>query len=151
MHNLSPRYHSVVAILMVGSRYALQLRDERPGIAEPGRWSLFGGVVRRGERPGRAIRRELHEELHLRIDDLTELWRVHYYSSFRRAVARAIVFTGDVTNNWEHHRLGEGQAAGLFTVDRLPPNTVPLAQALLERHAGTVPIGVVRLKRYGKP
>jgi 8-oxo-dGTP pyrophosphatase MutT (NUDIX family) len=138
MQDLSPRYHSVVAILTVGRRYALQLRDKRPGIAEPGRWSLFGGVVRRGEHPEHAIRRELHEELHLRVDDLAELWRVRYYSSFRRAVARVVVFTGDVTDNWECHRLGEGQRVALFTIARLPPNTVPLAQALLDRHAWMV-------------
>jgi 8-oxo-dGTP diphosphatase len=138
MQDLSPRYHSVVAILTVGRRYALQLRDNRPGIAEPGRWSLFGGVMRRGEHPGQAIRRELHEELHLRVDDLAELWRVRYYSSFHRAVARVVVFTGDVTENWERHRLGEGQRAELFTVDRVPSNTVPIARALLERHTWTV-------------
>ena len=138
VRDLSPRYHSVVAILTVGSRYALQLRDERPGIADPGRWSLFGGVMRRGEDPRRAIQRELYEELHLRVDDVAELWRVRYYSSFRRAVARAVVFSANVTDNWERHRLGEGQRAALFTVDRLPANIVPLAQALLERHASRV-------------
>lgn len=136
--DLSPRSHSVVAILLVGGRYALQLRDERPGIAEPGRWSLFGGVVRRGEDSARAIQRELHEELYLRVDDLEELWRVRYYSSFHRAVAKVVVFAGDVSGSWKRHRLGEGQRAALFTVDRLPSNTVPLAQALLERHAWTL-------------
>jgi 8-oxo-dGTP pyrophosphatase MutT (NUDIX family) len=138
MTDLTPRHESVAAILVVGARYALQHRDDRPGIAEPGRWSLFGGSVRLGERPRRAIRRELLEELHLRLDNLSELWRVRYYSTFRGAIARVIVFDADVTNDWDRHRLGEGQRVALFDVDHLPSDTVPLAQALLERHAWTV-------------
>jgi 8-oxo-dGTP diphosphatase len=138
MTDLSPRHESVAAILVVGSRYVLQHRDDLPGIAEPGRWSLFGGAMEPAEHPQRAIRRELFEELHLRLDHLSELWRVRYYSSFRDIIARVTVFGADVTNDWEHHRLGEGQRAALFDIGHLPSDTVPLVQALLERHAWTV-------------
>ena len=138
IQDLAPRRHSVVAILVVGSRYALQLRDDRSGISDPGRWSLFGGEMRRGESQRCAIRRELREELNLRVTGLSELWRVRYYSSFRRAMARAVVFWADVSQSWAHHQLGEGQRAALFDVGRLPSNTVSLTQALLERHASTV-------------
>jgi 8-oxo-dGTP pyrophosphatase MutT (NUDIX family) len=133
--DLTPRYESVAAILLVGSRYVLQHRDDRPDIAEPGRWSLFGGSVSPGEPPRRAIERELFEELHLRVGTLAERWRVRHYSAFRGAMARFIVFDADVTREWERHRLGEGQRAGLFDVAGLPADTVPLARALLERHA----------------
>lgn len=40
-------------------------RDDRPGIANPGCWSLPGGYLEPGERPIDAARRECREELEI--------------------------------------------------------------------------------------
>lgn len=43
-------------------RVLMQLRDDRPDIAAPAQWSLFGGGVEPGESLEDAARREFHEE-----------------------------------------------------------------------------------------
>ena len=136
--SLTPHSETVVAILVVGKGYALQHRDNRPDIAEPGRWGLFGGSIDSGEDPHRAIRREIFEELCLDVATFSPLWRVLYYSPFGDAIVRTFVFTADLSNDWPRHRLGEGQRTALFAVADLPLDIVPLAQALLERHASTM-------------
>jgi 8-oxo-dGTP diphosphatase len=136
--SLTPRYEAVAAILVVGNRYALQHRDNRPDIAEPGRWGLFGGSIDSGEDPHRAIRREILEELYLDVATFSPLWRVLYYSPFGDAIVRTFVFSADLSNDWPRHRLGEGQRTALFPIDDLPLDTVPVAQALLERHASAM-------------
>ena len=40
----------------------MQLRDEKSGIDQPGRWGFFGGEIDRLERPINAVK-ELNEEL----------------------------------------------------------------------------------------
>ncbi len=42
---------------------ALQLRDDNPKIANPGKWSVFGGHIEAGEAPAKAAIREAYEEL----------------------------------------------------------------------------------------
>ncbi|WP_433252504.1 NUDIX domain-containing protein [Actinomadura nitritigenes] len=48
--------------------YLLHLRDDVPGIVEPGAWSLLGGGREPGDRsPAETIRRELREEAGLEL------------------------------------------------------------------------------------
>ena len=48
-------------------RYLMQLRDRRPDIWYPGCWGCFGGSTDPGEDALQALRRELFEELELRV------------------------------------------------------------------------------------
>ncbi len=43
-------------------RILLQMRDDLPDIAMPGKWGFFGGEIDPGEEPLDAVARELHEE-----------------------------------------------------------------------------------------
>ncbi|MEU6040786.1 NUDIX domain-containing protein [Actinomadura sp. NPDC047616] len=60
------------AALLVNARgeYLLHLRDDVPGICDPGTWSLIGGNRKAGESPEETIRRELMEEAGLSIPGL---------------------------------------------------------------------------------
>ncbi len=83
------------SLLLVNGRYVLQLRDDRPDIAAPGLWALFGGSVERGEEPRQAVLREVEEELCLRLDDCRLLWCVDQYSDFFRQIASYCFFEAD--------------------------------------------------------
>ena len=51
------------------NKVILQQRDETPGIMYPGRISMFGGTLEKGETPEEGLRRELKEELELDAND----------------------------------------------------------------------------------
>jgi 8-oxo-dGTP pyrophosphatase MutT (NUDIX family) len=123
-----------LAILRVGGLYVLQLRDNRPDVASPGFWALFGGSLDGNETPLAAIRREIREELALDVTEWDELWRVRYYVPLRDAEVLHHIFAADVTDVWARHVLYEGQAAGLFPIDDLPQPIEPVVVALLERY-----------------
>lgn len=123
-----------LAILTVGDRYALQLRDDVPTIASPGRWALFGGSLGEGEAPAMGIRREILEELDLEVTDWRHLWTVRYYDAFWNATIRHTIFAADITAVWSGHVLREGQKADVFSIDALPEPMDPIVSALLERY-----------------
>ena len=123
-----------VAILVADGRYALQHRDDRPDIAWPGHWGLFGGTIEPGESPAEAVRRELHEELGLVVVECPLFWSSDDYRDTRGRRRDLFVFEADVTDLWGAHRVLEGQGAGLFAADALPSPMVPLARAMIERH-----------------
>ncbi|GGV70529.1 hypothetical protein GCM10010277_81590 [Streptomyces longisporoflavus] len=54
----------------------LHLRDDLPGIAWPGHWSVLGGGCDPGEEPAAAIVRELDGEAGLDGDGLSELFEI---------------------------------------------------------------------------
>lgn len=114
------------AILLVGDRYALQLRDARAP-SGAGTWGLFGGHLEAGEDCLQAVRREVLEELELELDTPEHLGDFGIWS----------FYVADVTAQWAGHVLHEGAAAGLFTfeeVQGLPRSkTVDEALALHRR------------------
>lgn len=64
--NASPPSGAVAAILTIpDGHYLLQLRDDKPGVWDPGCWGCFGGSIDERESPDLALRRELKEELEL--------------------------------------------------------------------------------------
>jgi 8-oxo-dGTP pyrophosphatase MutT (NUDIX family) len=57
----------------------LQVRDDKPGITNPGLISTFGGHIEDGEEPKEAAVREINEEtnLNLTLDDLELFGKYH--------------------------------------------------------------------------
>ena len=124
-----------VAVLLVGGRYALQHRDDIAGIAWPGHWGLFGGVVEDGETALVAVEREIMEEIGLGELHFALLWSTTEHRDFWGRRRDLSVFEADVTAVWSTHRLGEGQGVGVFAADALPSPLVPVAGRMIERHA----------------
>ena len=60
-------------------RIAMQLRDDRLEIANPNKWSIFGGKIEAGEEPEQAALREMKEEISVDLDPskLVIVGRVH--------------------------------------------------------------------------
>lgn len=121
--NANPRGGAVAAILVTpDGRYLLQLRDDKPGIWDPGRWGCFGGSVDQGEAPEEALLRELGEEL-----ELNPAAPVRYFTQVAwdygpwghgiklRRYFEVALDPGELARTVLH----EGQAARLFTVDEV--------------------------------
>ena len=57
------RNYSGILIENSKGELLLQLRDNKPGLPQANKWSLFGGGIEPGEKPTQAILREVREEL----------------------------------------------------------------------------------------
>lgn len=113
----------------------MQHRDDKPGIAAPGMWALFGGRVEDDESPRDAVIREVDEELCVRIDNCEPMWVVQRYSSFTQAMGLYSFFEADITGQWGRHRLMEGQAVALFSyADLLNLPMFPIMREALAYH-----------------
>lgn len=126
------------AILRLADKYILQLRDDKPEIAARGLWSLFGGQIDNGEEPQEAIKRELLEELVIKIDDFKFLYHTDYYVDFVKGMVRTWFFFASVDNVWGGHKLKEGKDVGVFCFDELKKLAIPevMVQALNRFHLG---------------
>jgi 8-oxo-dGTP pyrophosphatase MutT (NUDIX family) len=121
------------AVIVVHGAYGLQLRDNIPGIAYPGMWTLFGGALEPNEDPEGGLRREIMEELGIALGPCRLLWQVDRFSEFWSELSRYWIFVVDATPEWPSHVLREGKAAGLFRFEELPRELVPLAREALQR------------------
>ncbi|MET0291532.1 MAG: 8-oxo-dGTP diphosphatase MutT [Steroidobacteraceae bacterium] len=69
---------AVVAAVLVNRRGEVLIAQRPPGKWQAGRWEFPGGKVEPGETGEQAIRRELTEELGVRVDVATELGRFRH-------------------------------------------------------------------------
>lgn len=63
---IAPVYAAVILVVPDG-RVAVQVRDDKPGIDDPGMLMVFAGAVQHWEEPAHAAARELEEETTLRL------------------------------------------------------------------------------------
>lgn len=118
---------SAHAILLLDDEYILQLREVKPDIAAPGRWSLFGGRIKTGsETPLEAISREIYEELSIQPSEFHYLWFADYFADFEGAVIRTWFFSSDVSSVWSEHNLLEGQSVGIFHFEGISGLEMPV-------------------------
>ncbi|MBI2059614.1 MAG: A/G-specific adenine glycosylase [Nitrospirae bacterium] len=76
-----PHYNVAVGIIHIHGRVVIQKRPSSGLLG--GLWEFPGGKIEAGETPETAVRRELWEELNLRVDPLSKLPKVeHAYSHF---------------------------------------------------------------------
>jgi 8-oxo-dGTP diphosphatase len=126
---------SVLAVLLANDRYVMQLRDDRPGISDPGVWALFGGRIEPGETPQAALVREIQEELSIHLSDCRLIGRLECDNDGAAARYPYWAFEADITQLWGRHRLMEGQGVDCFSFEELQGLTIPpFTRGLLERH-----------------
>ena len=95
-------------------RYLMQLRDDRPDIAEPGLWSLFGGGVEPGESMAQAAAREFLEETGIALDIATLTPLARFASEALRGGVIHVFSTSQVIDPCLV-RLGEGAGFACLT------------------------------------
>lgn len=121
--------------------YLLHLRDEIPGIWEPGSWSLIGGGREPGDRSlEETVRRELREETGLDIPDL-EPFAVEEARSRDGTAVPIQIFAGQWTGDPASLPLTEGVMLHWFRPDVMPRLRMATSTlALIRRHAETFPV-----------
>lgn len=135
MRAQTPVIQSSHAILLFKDGYILQLRDNKPDIAAPGEWSLFGGMVKTKETPLKSIQREIFEELSIQPREFQYLWFIDYIAEFEQELIRSWFFSTDVKDAWSHHKLMEGQDVGIFAYERTKALIMPwVMRETIERY-----------------
>jgi 8-oxo-dGTP pyrophosphatase MutT (NUDIX family) len=67
MHRRAIRDFSAAILVDTAGRFLLQRRDDKPGIAHPGKVAFFGGGREEGESPLDCIVREIAEEIGMTV------------------------------------------------------------------------------------
>jgi len=125
----------VLVILTVNGRYAMQLRDNRPDIDDPGLFGLFGGKIENGESPEEAIAREINEELCIQPEKICFLRKIEIDDKRLGSNRIYWLFEADVTPIWANHNLKEGQSTALFLFNELLQQPIPeLIKDLIIKH-----------------
>jgi 8-oxo-dGTP diphosphatase len=111
-------------------RALLQLRDDIPTIRYPAHWSLPGGVMEPGETPEETIRRELLEELGIRVEGIEKYGMI--LDAYRNLIH---IFVAPLNARIDELVLGEGQAIGYFgRGDLRDLKITPHAREILEHY-----------------
>lgn len=106
-HNVS------LGILYQDSKFLLQLRDDIPNIAHPGKWAFFGGHIEENESPDVAIKRELEEE----IGYVPPV--ISWFNTFPTPEVIRHIYYGELTVDINQLVLNEGWDMGLWTVEEV--------------------------------
>ncbi|MGI5324875.1 NUDIX domain-containing protein [Actinomadura nitritigenes] len=119
--------------------YLLHLRDNIPGIVEPGAWSLLGGGREPGDRSlAETIVRELREEAGLDIPAL-EPFAVNEVVDSESSAFSVQIFAGRWDGDPSMLTLTEGIMLHWFRPDVLPRLRIaPSITSLIRRHARTI-------------
>lgn len=114
---MTPREGALLLLHDADFRLVLHLRDDRPDIPHPGRWSLFGGSIEPGETRRQAAAREWAEEtgLVLPAASLIPFERIATGAP-RHAHLNIFIHEGPVPGlSPDAIRLTEGAGFGFFT------------------------------------
>lgn len=116
--------------------YLLHLRDDIPGIWEPGAWSLLGGGREPGDRSlEETARRELREEAGLELPDLAP-FAVEEARDSNGGIVPLQIFTARWTGDPATLNLTEGIMLHWFRPEVMPRlRMAPSTRNLIRRHA----------------
>jgi mutator protein MutT len=125
-----PQLTATALLIDRQGHFLLQHRDDKLGIANPGKWGSFGGEIEPYETPEHGFLREMQEEL---------AWqpaRYHLLNAypFEEGGTAVLVYVYAALVDVPESALvlGEGQGMGFFAPDALPDDTVPALRALIE-------------------
>ena len=117
-------------------RFLLQHRDDKPDIANPGKWGSFGGQIEPYETPEDGFLREMEEELSWKPSRYTLVNAYPLDAAGPRATL-VYVYSALVDVPPSALVLGEGQGMDFFVPGDLPANTVPALRSLIEWYASS--------------
>jgi 8-oxo-dGTP pyrophosphatase MutT (NUDIX family) len=101
--------------------FLFHLRDDTPGIADRGMFSLIGGGIGEGEAPEQAAKREVFEEIGIRIERLRYLDTIEAVDIVdgERHPLRIALFLAEIDVDASGIELSEGQEVRYFSLDAI--------------------------------
>lgn len=112
------RHIAMIILHRPDGSIACQLRDDKPHIASPNMWGMFGGGIEPGENPAEGMLREVEEELTVQIrPEKLRFWRTAYIQ--REGQARQyVLYSYEVTHELDQAVLQEGQRWAWLTPEQ---------------------------------
>jgi 8-oxo-dGTP pyrophosphatase MutT (NUDIX family) len=130
--DVSQRRAAMLLIVTDDGRLLLHQRDDKPGIAHPGRWAGFGGAVEEGESVEEALRREVLEETGLVIEDARFLTEAVDVEGGGRLVSLFYIRGGVIPDQIELH---EGAGVGVHSLGELDDlDVTPFVRRAITSH-----------------
>lgn len=121
--------YSGVLIERKDGKFLFQLRDNKPSIANPNLWGLFGGGIKKNESPIRGAIREIKEELSIKLEesDLKLLIVIPLFASL-------IFIYKTKADKFKKATQREGQDMKYFSLDEITKqkNVIPILKCLLK-------------------
>lgn len=106
------------------NKFLFLLRDNKPGIPHPNKWSLFGGGIEKGETPIGALMREVKEETNIKIYNIKLLLSEEFTLNVENVPYKVIghIFYAYTDAELQDIKLFEGQRVDYFSLDEIKSN-----------------------------
>ena len=116
-------------------KYLFVLRDNKPNIPNPNKWSLFGGGIESNENPEEALIREIKEEIGISINEIILLEDIPLIQVVQDKKFHISMHIYKVITTDKPKIFTEGQEFGWFTIDEiLKKDIVPKLQDLITKY-----------------
>ena len=113
-------YKSVGAILIYKKNFLLQKRDNLNLIRLPSFWGFFGGEKKKNETYVNAIKREIYEEINLKIDFKKHITTIYAKNIQDNEILKRYYFVKILnTKDVNKIQLNEGQKYAFFNIEKI--------------------------------
>ena len=104
------------------NKFLFVLRDDKPEITNPNKWSLVGGGIENGEKPTEALQREIKEEININVFEIKEICskKIIYEENKIKKELTLFYFLGKTDiEDASKIKLNEGQKVSFFTIEEI--------------------------------